>query len=102
MSILDLNCLDQQGRNALMLASLNGHYGIVEVLLENTDQNLILNLNATDLEGKTAMALAKENGHKPVVKLLRKYRFQQRIQRMRRNIRLFFRKIRNQILELLW
>ena len=96
---INLNNLDYKGRNALMLASINGHYSVVQTLLENIELCSI-NFNATDINGKTALVLAKENGHKSTVKILRKEWFKQKVAKMRTNLRLFFWKIRNRILNL--
>ena len=48
-----------------MIASLNGHFQVVEVLLkENAD------INTQEKDGCTALMIASSNGHTQVVELL--------------------------------
>ena len=51
-----------------MLACLNGHKDVVQLLLNNSESNI--DFNAKHNSGMTAFNIACKNGHKDVVKLL--------------------------------
>ena len=62
----DINYQNEQGNTALMLASEEGHYHVVKLLLLSKD----LNINIQDNYGWTALMFASYNGHHQVVELL--------------------------------
>ena len=62
---VDLNFKNRFKLTALMLASLNGFYGIVELLT-----TFKAKLNLENIRGETALILASKNGHSNVVNLL--------------------------------
>ncbi len=51
---------------ALLIASTNGHFEVVRLLLAHQD----VEVNQTSTDGATALILASGNGHVEVVKLL--------------------------------
>ena len=53
------------GYTALIIASKNGHKGIVQILLDKK-----ANKNVINFEGNTALIFASKNGHKEIVKML--------------------------------
>jgi ankyrin repeat protein len=57
---------DMNGRTAVHEASRNGHFTVVERLL----QCLNCNIDARDIEGMTALQLAAECGHTEVIRIL--------------------------------
>ena len=54
-----------QSKTALIMASSNGHYGVVKCLVEHG-----ADLNATNMFSQTALDLAFENCHLDIVKYL--------------------------------
>ena len=64
----DINYQRQDGATALILASQDGHYQVVELLLK---EHADVNHQAQD--GVTALILASENGHYQVIDLLKEY-----------------------------
>lgn len=67
---IDIKAKNKNGYNALMLASLNGHAEIVELLI-NIDQSII---DAQENDGYTALMFAAFNNNKQIVELLVHYR----------------------------
>ncbi len=57
---------DKRGLSALMLASQNGHAGVVEMLLKNGCRENLQNIN-----GESAITIASEKNHAAVVKVLK-------------------------------
>ena len=62
----DINYQNEEGNNALILASEGGHYHVVKLLLLNKD----LNINIQKSNGMIALMFACANGHYQVVELL--------------------------------
>lgn len=63
---VDVDMMDEYGRNALMWASIGGHDKIVELFIDNGP----FIMNARDLDGMTALNLATQAGHISTVKIL--------------------------------
>jgi len=63
-------------QTALHLAALNGHYSVVEYLV-----NQKADINAKNLEGKTPLELASENWKSNVVEFLKRKEEEQRKQK---------------------
>ena len=61
----DVNAVNNDGADALMLASKVGDVDIVKLLLASK-----ANVNLVSKEGKTALMSAKKEGHGEIVKLL--------------------------------
>ncbi len=59
---IDLNEKDNDGKNALHLASFFGQKEVVELLI-----NRGIDLNCKDKYGQNALHLASENAHKEIV-----------------------------------
>ena len=66
--IPDINTRYEDGWTALMIASLNGHTAIVEILLKHD-----ANINVKSNNGCTALILASQDGYKEIVALLLKH-----------------------------
>src|SRR5437588_407377 len=62
----DINQKDSIGNTRLVWAALNGHEGVVKILLGRND----INPNKPDNHGKTPLSWAAWNGHEGVVKIL--------------------------------
>jgi len=62
---IDVNNSNEEGTTPLMLAAMNGHEEMVEVLLENGADP-----DAVDNDGNTALMVATEFGHKTVANAL--------------------------------
>lgn len=65
---LDVHWEDKARRTALMLATKNGHAGIVEVLMVCKGRYILV--NAKDRQERTALSIAAELGHKEIVRVL--------------------------------
>ena len=57
---------DDYGRTPFWGAVLNGHEGVVEILLGRND----VNPDAQDIDGRTPLCCAAQNGHEGFVKML--------------------------------
>ena len=62
---INLNQIDQDGRNALHFASRQGHKDIVQILIEKG-----IDINQTDNFGQNALHLAFENGKIEIIQIL--------------------------------
>ncbi len=62
---------DHDGNLALHLAAKNGHAGIVQYILSNTNHKKYI-LTATDATGKTAAELARAYGYEWIAEMLEK------------------------------
>ena len=62
---IDINQIDEQGRNALHLALTRDHKEIVLLLIEKG-----IDINQTNKDGFNALHLACEEGHLEVVQIL--------------------------------
>jgi len=66
MDCVDINGVDETGTTSLLLAAMNGHEAVVELLLGHED----INPDGPDNSGRTPISWAARNGHETVVKLL--------------------------------
>ena len=62
----DINQIDCAGNTPLVWAALNGHEGVVKILLKRGDANP----DKPDVYGRTPLLLGAKNGHEGVVKIL--------------------------------
>lgn len=61
----DVNAKDDEGKTALMWASMYGHNDMIKFLIKNG-----ADVNAKDNNGNTALMFASKYGHDDIVKLL--------------------------------
>lgn len=64
----DVNLQNQEGRTALIMASMSNCYKVMKLLLENG-----ANANIKDITGKEALDYAKENNNTDIINLLNQY-----------------------------
>ena len=62
----NVEVIDEDGRTALMMASMNGHLSVVKVLVEEGEADI----EKLDVYGWNALLLACSDGHLPVVQYL--------------------------------
>ncbi len=71
-NMLDFNMRTPEGDTALILSCKKGHFGNVQVLLDNTTSKRNLDLNAQNNEGASAISTAASLGHTNILtRLLR-------------------------------